>query len=153
MYLYNGQSHKLKPTFFHIFAPQHPSVVPQSYFVTVMDEHVLRGNAGLLKCHIPSFVSDFVSVVGWLDASDEKDATEWRTIDHSPDNSVGIYWSSCCWLCCCFFVAVDKCSPSLSYICLLNVYIHIRTNYNKFEWVILHRFFTLFDGEISPSDL
>lgn len=31
-----------------------------------MDESVLRGNAGILKCHIPSFVADFVSVSAWI---------------------------------------------------------------------------------------
>lgn len=35
-----------------------------------MDEHVLRGNTGILKCHIPSFVADFVSVSSWIE--DEK---------------------------------------------------------------------------------
>ncbi|CAA9994318.1 unnamed protein product [Nesidiocoris tenuis] len=31
-----------------------------------MDEHVLRGNAAVFKCHIPSFVADFVFVSSWL---------------------------------------------------------------------------------------
>jgi len=31
-----------------------------------MDESVLKGNTAILKCHIPSFVSDFVTVVSWL---------------------------------------------------------------------------------------
>lgn len=31
------------------------------------DEYVMKGNAAILKCSIPSFVSDFVSVVGWVD--------------------------------------------------------------------------------------
>jgi hypothetical protein len=32
-----------------------------------MDELVLRGNPAILKCHIPSFVSDFVFVEAWID--------------------------------------------------------------------------------------
>jgi hypothetical protein len=32
-----------------------------------MDEHVLKGNSAILKCHIPSFVSDFVNVDAWID--------------------------------------------------------------------------------------
>lgn len=32
-----------------------------------MDEHVLKGNSAILKCHIPSFVSDFVYVDAWID--------------------------------------------------------------------------------------
>lgn len=34
--------------------------------MNVMDEHVLRGNTAILKCHIPSFVADYVSVASWL---------------------------------------------------------------------------------------
>lgn len=42
------------------------SVVTQKYEVSVMEEYVLRGNAAILKCHIPSFVADFVHVSSWL---------------------------------------------------------------------------------------
>lgn len=40
-----------------------------------MDEHVLRGNAGIVKCHIPSFVIDFVYVSAWI-LDDNGDITE-----------------------------------------------------------------------------
>lgn len=30
-----------------------------------MDEDILRGNAAILKCQIPSFVADFVEIVAW----------------------------------------------------------------------------------------
>uniref|UniRef100_A0A336LNV3 CSON015509 protein n=1 Tax=Culicoides sonorensis TaxID=179676 RepID=A0A336LNV3_CULSO len=43
------------------------TVVAQAYSVSIMDEHVLRGNTAILKCHIPSFVSDFVAVDAWID--------------------------------------------------------------------------------------
>jgi len=36
-----------------------------------MDESVLRGNTAILKCHIPSFVADYVFVSGWT--SDDGD--------------------------------------------------------------------------------
>lgn len=42
------------------------SVVTQRYEVSVMEEYVLNGNAAILKCHIPSFVADFVFVSSWL---------------------------------------------------------------------------------------
>lgn len=42
------------------------AVVGQRYAVNVMDEHVLRGNAAIIKCHIPSFVAEFVQVDSWL---------------------------------------------------------------------------------------
>lgn len=32
-----------------------------------MDEHILKGNSAILKCHIPSFVSDFVTIDAWID--------------------------------------------------------------------------------------
>lgn len=31
-----------------------------------MDESVLKGNTAIFKCHIPSFVSDYVYVTSWL---------------------------------------------------------------------------------------
>lgn len=37
------------------------------YLTQVWDESVLKGNAALLKCVIPSFVADFVSVQSWID--------------------------------------------------------------------------------------
>lgn len=47
-------------------------MVNQLYTVNVMDESVLRGNTAILKCHIPSFVSDYVFVSSWTsDGGDE----------------------------------------------------------------------------------
>ena len=42
------------------------TVVTQRYEVNVYDEYVLRGNSAILKCHIPSFVADYVYVSGWV---------------------------------------------------------------------------------------
>ncbi|XP_047530771.1 Down syndrome cell adhesion molecule-like protein Dscam2 isoform X41 [Vanessa atalanta] len=42
------------------------AVVSQAYAVNLMEEYVLRGNAAILKCHIPSFVSEYVNVVSWI---------------------------------------------------------------------------------------
>lgn len=44
----------------------HVAVVSQAYAVNVLDEYVLRGNPGILKCHIPSFVADYVYVEAWI---------------------------------------------------------------------------------------
>lgn len=41
-------------------------MVSQAYAVNLMEEYVLRGNAAILKCHIPSFVSEYVTVVSWI---------------------------------------------------------------------------------------
>ncbi|CAG0885273.1 unnamed protein product [Cyprideis torosa] len=45
------------------------TVVTQDYLTRVIDEIVLRGNSATMKCLIPSFVTDFVEVSGWLDDS------------------------------------------------------------------------------------
>lgn len=62
------------------------AVVPQSYSVNVMDEHVLRGNAAIVKCHIPSFVIDFVYVSAWI-LDENGDATE----IHADQNGIDIH--------------------------------------------------------------
>ena len=41
--------------------------VNQEYSTKAEDEYVIQGNDVLVKCKIPSFVADFVSVVGWID--------------------------------------------------------------------------------------
>ncbi|MPC33064.1 hypothetical protein E2C01_026403 [Portunus trituberculatus] len=42
------------------------TVVAQPYETRVSDEFVIRGNAAILKCSIPSFVADFVTVQAWI---------------------------------------------------------------------------------------
>ncbi|CAB4056116.1 unnamed protein product [Lepeophtheirus salmonis] len=44
-----------------------PLAVNQDYKTYVNQAHVIKGNDVLIKCDIPSFVSDIVYVVGWLD--------------------------------------------------------------------------------------
>lgn len=42
------------------------AVVQQFYQARVIDEFVLRGNSATLKCNLPSFVADFVSIESWI---------------------------------------------------------------------------------------
>lgn len=43
-------------------------VVNQFYDPEILGkEYVMRGNAAILKCTIPSFVADFVHVTAWID--------------------------------------------------------------------------------------
>lgn len=42
-------------------------VVNQFYEAEIMTEYVIKGNAAVLKCTIPSFVADFVHVESWID--------------------------------------------------------------------------------------
>ena len=59
--------------FFGIFFKQRPPslspfvVIQQNYKSGPEEEYVILGNDALMKCKIPSFVSDFVNVVSWLD--------------------------------------------------------------------------------------
>lgn len=62
-------------------------MVHQYYQSEVNNEYVIRGNAAILKCSIPSFVAEFVQVVGWQDDQgnsfnpDEKNGRiAWRII-------------------------------------------------------------------------
>lgn len=43
-------------------------MVAQSYDVEADNEYVIRGNSAIMKCEIPSFVSDFVVVENWQDS-------------------------------------------------------------------------------------
>lgn len=53
------------------FIRQCETVVAQYYEADVNKEHVIRNNAAILKCLIPSFVADFVEVVSWHTDQDE----------------------------------------------------------------------------------
>lgn len=44
----------------------------QIYESQVYDEYVIRGNAAVLKCNIPSFVADHVEIVEWIDTKGER---------------------------------------------------------------------------------
>lgn len=44
-------------------------MVSQFYESQVYDEYVIKGNAAVLKCNIPSFVSDHVEITEWVDSN------------------------------------------------------------------------------------
>jgi Down syndrome cell adhesion protein 1 len=46
-------------------------VVSQFYVTEAENEYVIRGNAAVMKCKIPSFVSDFVATEAWISNSGE----------------------------------------------------------------------------------
>lgn len=41
-----------------------------------MEENVLRGNSAIVKCHIPSFVTEYVTVSSWIISEGEVDDLE-----------------------------------------------------------------------------
>lgn len=51
-----------------------------------MEEYVLRGNAAILKCHIPSFVSEYVMVVSWIISEGEEEVE--IKLDSALDESI-----------------------------------------------------------------
>lgn len=69
MILFLKKCHNTTPYLFYNKQKQQQfffPVVSQSYTANVMDESVLKGNTAIFKCHIPSFVSDYVYVTSWL---------------------------------------------------------------------------------------
>ena len=44
------------------------AVFTHDYEVDVFKETVIRGNDAILKCQIPSFISDLVTVDSWVDS-------------------------------------------------------------------------------------
>lgn len=57
--------------FIHLFVFVQISlpVVSQFYESQVYDEYVIKGNAAVLKCNIPSFVADHVEIIEWVDSN------------------------------------------------------------------------------------
>ena len=55
------------------------TVVNQDYVTEASNEYVIVGNSALVKSEIPSFVSDLVSVVNWVE-------NEANTYMHSEKN-------------------------------------------------------------------
>ncbi len=54
---------------FHIYMPAaFLLVATQQYETGSPEEYVILGNDALLKCNIPSFVADFVTVHSWEDS-------------------------------------------------------------------------------------
>lgn len=53
---------------FNLFLFTFKPVVAQSYEVEADNEYVIRGNSAVMKCEVPSFVSDFVVVENWQDS-------------------------------------------------------------------------------------
>lgn len=43
-------------------------MVTQVYDTHGDQEYIIRGNSGILKCKIPSFVADYLEVVSWHDS-------------------------------------------------------------------------------------
>ena len=45
-------------------------MVRQHFNTRAEDEDVILGNDAIVRCRVPSFIGDFVDVVGWIDSDD-----------------------------------------------------------------------------------
>ncbi len=48
------------------------SVVSQDYSTRANDVYVILGNSALLKCEVPSFVTDLVTIASWVDGEGQE---------------------------------------------------------------------------------
>lgn len=55
-------------------------VVIQPYEADAHNMYAIRGNSVVVKCEVPSFVADFVSVVSWVDSDNN---------NYDPTNNYG----------------------------------------------------------------
>ena len=46
-------------------------MVVQPYDIDIGKEFVIVGNDAIVKCQVPSFVADWVSIIGWTSSDDE----------------------------------------------------------------------------------
>lgn len=63
-------------------------MVQQFYQSEVNNEYVIRGNSAVLRCSIPSFVNDFVTVLSW---QDENGNLYGSLDDENSKNNFGIH--------------------------------------------------------------
>ena len=61
-------------------------MVSQDYSTKAEDEYVIVGNDVLMKCKVPSFVADQVTVISWIDNEGE---TLYSGSEYSKSNSCG----------------------------------------------------------------
>lgn len=41
-------------------------MVKQKYDVQVYDEYVISGNTAVLRCQVPSYISEYIMVTSWI---------------------------------------------------------------------------------------
>ena len=69
-------------------------VVAQSYETDADKEYVILGNSAIVKCDIPSFVADFVSVTSWLE--EKAGVTYYHSRKHFGTPVSGVSFSCPC---------------------------------------------------------
>ena len=69
-----------------MYAIGYIAVVSQDYTSGAHEVYVIIGNSALVKCEIPSFVADFVSVVSWVD----NEGNEFFPSNNGTEKSLGL---------------------------------------------------------------
>ncbi|XP_044595819.1 Down syndrome cell adhesion molecule-like protein Dscam2 isoform X8 [Cotesia glomerata] len=62
------------------------AVVAQTYQPEIMTEYVIRGNSAILKCSIPSYIAEFVSIEAWIREDGEVYVPEYQQTDKIPQD-------------------------------------------------------------------
>lgn len=62
-------------------------MVSQSYITEAENEYIIHGNSAIMKCKIPSYVSDFVAVEAWI--SDKGETYTVMATENMGNLSVG----------------------------------------------------------------
>ena len=88
--------------------------VTQPYNTEAHNEYVVLGNDAILKCSIPSFVADFISVIGWVD-------NESNNFQRYDNNGNEWLYCNCSWRKCCttfpIFRTISHGANMLSWLC------------------------------------
>lgn len=65
------------------------TVIEEPYRSEVNNEYVIRGNSVVLKCSVPPFIVDFVTVVSWQDESGnvfQPSSVDGKTVANQPND-------------------------------------------------------------------
>lgn len=91
IFLPHSPSHPHSPSYSFSLTLTHSltysPVVAQDYQTEAENEYVIRGNSVVMKCKIPSFVADFVSVQSWADSEGQ---TYFPSRDYGTPFSIGL---------------------------------------------------------------
>jgi len=64
-------------------------VVTQPYNPEILTEYVIRGNSAILKCSIPSYIAEFVTVEAWIREDGEVYLPTDLTVAQGTTNPIG----------------------------------------------------------------
>ena len=78
-------------------------VTSQLYETHILPESVIVGNDALLKCAVPSFVADFVTITAWMDSEGNEFQGSTRLLQSASHGNNCVFFVFICKPCCCCF--------------------------------------------------